>query len=1228
MSDSIYNSILKPLWELEPLQQLSEALHQPAHVNASGLADSAAAAILSALCSKDDRPYIIICENELLARRHAEDMNTLGVSAKVLPPLEISFIKTDASSRDVSMQRLAALGDLLTGKIKALVVPVEAAQLRVPNQRIFESNIIRLELSQTVRPEELVQALVKAGYERTSLVESRGQCAMRGGIVDIYPIGMSNAVRIEFFDDEVDSIRYFDVLTQRSLDSMRQLSIYPAVEALFTDEEAGIAADTLERILRDENETDKLDRQRSIEREFGLVPFERFFELAEPKDDETKDTLPSMWDLGTEDDTEGQTAKQELTPLTTVAGKRYMPVVDALRNSKNIDLNYTISAVLCHNLTDIINLLPNSVVIFEQAGAIKQRMTGLKSDFELNYKNAFERGEAIRNQSDILISYDSLIEAAIPHTTLSLDLFFQTKYDIAPQKLVRFDALNTPGFNANMHELAGEIKRCQSSNAYIILLSGGSARGQRLSKSLYDEGVVVPFADAENYQAKRSVPVILPGNLTSGFIFNDIKLNVYCEDDAFGKGKQKKRVVSSAEKKTAAFIQLKYGDYVVHENHGIGQYLGTVRMTIEGTSRDFLYIRYAGTDKLYVPTDQMDRIQKYIGSEGENPKLNSLSGGDWQKQKAKVKRAIKEIAGDLIKLYAERATAPGYAFSPDTPWQKEFEDAFPYEETPDQITAIQEIKRDMEKPLVMDRLLCGDVGYGKTEVALRSVFKCVVEGKQAVLLAPTTILVQQHYATALNRFGNFPVHIDTLSRFKTPSEQREVIRKLKTGEIDFIIGTHRLLSSEIEYKDLGLLVVDEEQRFGVGHKEKIKQYKKSVDVLTLTATPIPRTLHMSMVGIRDMSILNTPPEERFPVQTYVCEYSDGLVRDAILRELARDGQVYVLYNRVQSIELIYNRLKKLVPEARIAFAHGQMREQNLEDVMLDFYDGKFDVLLCSTIIEAGLDVPRANTLIVYDADRFGLSQLYQLRGRVGRSNRIAYAYLTVNPRKILTQDAEKRLNAIREFTEFGSGFRVAMRDLEIRGTGNILGAEQSGHMAAVGYDLYIKMINEAIAELQGTAPESRIQTRIELKLDAYLPQEYISGDAIRIEMYKRIAEIHDEASRNDVIDELIDRFGDPGKPVMNLICISHLKSLCESLGIEHVTYRQNALLMRFSPLAQIDLDALITAMSKDTRMKLLPRTQGVLSFSEDRVSLEKLLSDCIEALGRVKEQQTTVPKEN
>ena len=878
----------------------------------------------------------------------------------------------------------------------------------------------------------------------------------------------------------------------------------------------------------------------------------------------------------------------------------------------------------------LLDYFDDPILVLDQPERVRERAENRFLEFKEMFTAAVEHGDALGIQAQLLLTYDELLAHMDGRSMIIANPFLRSDSDFRPQAVVQIEGRNAAGYQANIQELKLDIDKWREDGWQIALLAGGKARSERLLGALESLECPADFPEEWPERIAPGRPVILPLALNRGFIYPEIRFALVSESDIYGVSRQKKRARARSGEKIAAFTDLKVGDYVVHENHGVGQFMGVVRLASEGTYRDFLHIRYQGTDKLYVPTDQLDRVQKYIGSEGEAPRLNRLSGGEWQRQKAKVRQSIQDIAGDLLKLYAQREAAPGHAFDRDTPWQREFEDNFPYEETPDQLAAIEEIKRDMERPRPMDRLLCGDVGYGKTEVALRAIFKAVMGGKQAAMLAPTTILVQQHYATMVNRFSGFPVRVEVLSRFKTASEQKQILQQLRDGSIDVIVGTHRLLAKDVEFKDLGLLVVDEEQRFGVAHKEAIKKLKKNIDVLTLTATPIPRTLHMSMVGIRDMSLLQSPPEERYPVQTYVVEYSDGLVRDAILRELARGGQVYVLYNRVQTIEVMYARLKRLVPEARIAVGHGQMREHALEDVMLDFYDGKFDVLLCTTIIEAGLDVQRANTLIVCNADQFGLSQLYQLRGRVGRSNRLAYAYLTVSPNKVLTEAADKRLNAIREFTEFGAGFRVAMRDLEIRGAGNLLGSEQSGFMASVGYDLYVKMIEDTVREMRGDASLGDIETRVDLKVDAYLPSEYVQDDLLRVEMYKKIASIRNRDAREDLIEELIDRFGDPKRPVMNLIEIASLKALCAQIGVDYVCAKGDELWMRFSISADIDLVRVLVAIQKQPQCL---RVQGgnppTLVYFKRGKDAETLLKGAVSAMESVvREYQAGDVKEN
>ncbi len=1216
--------LFRPLDELKTYKALKDAILSPRAQYAYGLDDSQRVHMLCALSRDLNRPVIVVCPNDNVAARMVEDYNQLmGKGAMMLPVREVSFLRAAASSKELTIRRLEALGAFLNGQVRFLAVPADAMMHRLMKKSRFLANCIVIHEGEQLEPMSLMNRLIHAGYERVDIVEARGQCALRGGILDVFPVGHTNAVRIEFFDDEIDSLRDFDVMTQRSINRLEEARMYPASEVLISGEESRAAANTLENLLSVKHKDVQEDRQKQIEKEYDLIPFEEFFKITE-KDDAPLEEMPSFYDLAIPAKKEKKKDTKKAQPLKTALQRKYSPMVDALRSGRNTDGKESVIHILYECTDTVFDYAEDALIVMDEPDRLRERCENRQLEFEEYFKAAMERDEAFTEQADLLMSFDYLLTKSDKRSVLVLQPFLRTQSDFRFANIFKFEGMNATGYSGNMKELARDVRKWKEEGWRVALYAGGVARGKRLNNALIEENAIVPFLEEEPSLLEKGVPAIFPKTISKGFVYPEIKFAVISDGDIFGHGKQKTRTVTRTGNKMAAFTDLNVGDYVVHENHGIGQYMGTVRLSSEGKYRDFLHIRYNGTDKLYVPTDQMDRVQKYIGSEGEIPKLNKLSGGEWQKQKARVKNSIKEIAGDLIKLYAERRAVPGHAFGQDTPWQREFEDAFPFEETPDQLTAIDDIKRDMERPQVMDRLLCGDVGYGKTEVALRAIFKCIMDGKQAALLAPTTILVQQHYATMLNRFHNFPIEIDSLSRFKSAAEQKQTIEKLKSGKIDVIVGTHRLLNKDIEYKDLGLLVVDEEQRFGVGHKEAIKQYKKSIDVLTLSATPIPRTLHMSMVGIRDMSLLQSPPEERYPVQTYVVEYSDGLIRDAILRELSRGGQVYVLHNRVQTIDMMFERLKKLVPEARIAVGHGQMREHALEDVMLDFYEGKFDVLLCTTIIEAGLDVPRANTLIVCDSDRFGLSQLYQLRGRVGRSNRLAYAYLTVNPSKVLTQDAEKRLSAIREFTEFGSGFRVAMRDLEIRGTGNILGAEQSGHMAAVGYDLYVKMIDETVREMRGDIRQGDIQTRIEIKADAYLPSDYVASDVMRVEMYKKIAAIDSPDAREDLIEELIDRFGDPTKPVMNLIDIAQLKSLCSRLGIDLVQGKGDQLAMRFSNMADLDIVLLLKAIEPMKKcFRFMPTNPPVLSYFEFGKKQEELVKGAVEAMQKVVEKVCT-----
>ncbi|MBQ3425018.1 MAG: transcription-repair coupling factor [Clostridia bacterium] len=1208
--------LFEPLEASAPFAEMIGSLEAPCVCSVYGPDEAQRAHLLAATALKTGRPLLVVSPNEVTAARTAEDMNVLLSGAvRLLPARDVTFLKTAASSRELSMRRIEALGDCLGGGVRALVVSADAMQFRLPPAGSFEKYIVTIAEEQQLEPAQLMDRLIRSGYERVQLVDARGQCAIRGGIVDVYPVGQPTAVRVEFFDDEVDSIRSFDIMTQRSTTRMKSVRVYPAQEILLdrTDRELAVSR-LMEALGAADGGEPESSRQSAIEREFDLIPFDEFLRMTESSDEEADGgaAVPAARAAA------GASANRVVAG--TALERNFAGALEALRTDRIPDGADSLLPMLLDHHSLPQDYLVRPILVFDQPDRLRERCENRTLEFRERYTVALERREALACQGDLLMSFDAILARSREESVILTNLFMRTERDFKPTALIKFECRNASAYQGNIRELARDLDRWKANGWKVALLAGGIARGERLEGALKTQQSPAAFLPEPPQSLTGAQPVILPLTLSRGFLYPEAKFALVAESDIYGANRQRSRARSTKGEKIAAFTDLKVGDYVVHENHGIGQYMGIVRLASEGTYREFLHIRYQGSDKLSVPTDQLDRVQKYIGSEGDTPKLNRLSGGEWQRQKSRVRQSIQEIAGDLLKLYAQRETAEGYAFDPDTPWQQEFEDSFPFEETPDQITAIEEIKRDMEKPRIMDRLLCGDVGYGKTEVALRAIFKCVMSGKQAAMLAPTTILVQQHYATMLNRFSGFPIRVETISRFKSAAEQKQILKKLADGELDVVVGTHRLLAKDVKFKDLGLLVVDEEQRFGVTHKEAIKQMKRTVDVLTQTATPIPRTLHMSMVGIRDMSLLQSPPEERFPVQTYVVEYSDGLVRDAILRELSRGGQVYVLHNRVQTIEIMYTRLKKLVPEARIAIGHGQMREHALEDVMLDFYEGKFDVLLCTTIIEAGLDVPRANTLIVCDADRFGLSQLYQLRGRVGRSNRLAYAYLTVNPSKVLTEAADKRLAAIREFTEFGSGFRVAMRDLEIRGAGNLLGSEQSGFMASVGYDLYVKMIEESVHQLRGDVNLEDIETRLELKIDAYLPQEYIPNDLLRVEMYKKIASIRDRESRDDLIDELIDRFGDPNRPVMNLIEAAHLKALCGRIGIDYATVRGGELVMRFSMAADIDLiEVLKAARNFPKALRVRGGNPPELVYSEGQKEPEALVQGCVRVMEKLTE---------
>ena len=1198
MNQSYLTSLTSPV-----LQQLLDALGARKSVAVASVTESQGAFLAAYLAGKTGKRVLFVLPNDLKTIRAADDaQQLLGTQAACFPAGEISITR-GASSHESAWRRLETLSRVTQGDVRLLCASMDAMMLRMGSPDQFRAAVIRLAPGDCIPPTEMIQRLVRMGYDRVDMVEGKGQCALRGAILDVYPPSASEGIRFEFFDDEVDSIRTFDCISQRTQEKLRAAVIPPACETLLDPAEFASAA----RRMREALDFDPPAPSGSALLFDDLPPL--------PEDD---DELPSFFDekIAPKARKKVQDAarQQEIERRTAFL----MQDADLIEGGTPFRRIRAWLPVLTDNTFALTDWFRPDVVLLLQPDQLRDRAAERLNGFGQDLQSAMERGEAVQAQEKLLMDWETILSSFDGCAVASFAEFLRGMGGVKPEVVLDCGAKGVATYQNQLKSLATDVKSWRQQGFCVLLLSGGVARGKRLAQALEELSSPATFAESLHNLIPGEA-LVLPVTLSHGFVWPEAKLAVIADTDIYGAGYRKAKSRRSAGEKIAAFTDLKVGDYVVHEDHGVGIYQGTARIQSEGTYRDYLLIQYLGTDKLYVPVEQLERVQRYIGNPNQPPKLNKLGGGDWQKQKGKVKEGLRKLAFDLVKLYAQRSQKVGYAFSPDTPWQREFEDLFPYELTPDQQQSVEEITRDMESDRNMDRLLCGDVGYGKTEVSLRAAFKAVCDSKQVAILAPTTILAQQHYNTVKKRFQGFPVEVEVLSRFRTPKEQKDILARLKEGKIDIIVGTHRLLAKDVAYKDLGLLIVDEEQRFGVAHKEVIKNMKNQMDVLTLSATPIPRTLHMSMVGIRDMSVLETPPEERLPVQTHVVDYSDAVVRDAILRELSRGGQVYFLYNRVHSIERFYTRLRALVPEARIGVAHGQMKEHGLEDVMMDFYAGSYDVLLCTTIIESGLDVPTANTLIVYDADRFGLSQLYQLRGRVGRSNRQAYAYFTVRPDKMLSETAEQRLSAIREFTEFGAGFRIAMRDLEIRGAGNILGPEQHGHLATVGYDMYCKLIEETLHEVQGTESAAKpLDTRVNLRVDAYLPGDYVKDERQRMEMYKRIAAMQTQADREDIEEELLDRFGEAPPVVDTLLDVAQIRAMANSLGVMTVAWRKGEIVMRVDPRYIPDPALLLQALQDtDGRLRLTSKPIAAILFKDAFMQEQDALHTCLTILKRI-----------
>ena len=997
-------------------------------------------------------PYrLILAEDERRAREIYEDYRFYDRKVYSYPAKDLLFFQADIHGNLLIRQRMKVIKALLEEKELTVVTSIDGCMDFLESLEKIKEQLIHYESDSTVDIEQLKNQLVALGYERVGQVEMPGQFSVRGGIVDIYCLTEENPWRIELWGDEIDSIRSFDPESQRSLENLEELTIYPAVEHI----------------------GDK-----------DMVSFLDYF----PEE--------------------------------------------------------------------------RTIIFLDEPNRLTEKGGAVEEEYRQSRMHREEKGS--RNlPENWLCSFEQLQKELNKRNCISVCALEPKQAGWKVREKFYLEVKSISAYNNSFELLVKDLHQYKKQGYRIALLSGSRTRAERLAKDLQEEGLAAFYGQDYDREICPGEIMVVYGHAKKDFEYPLIKFAVMTESDIFGQEQKKKKKKNYSGSRIQDFAELSIGDFVVHEKHGLGIYRGIEKVEVDRIVKDYIKIEYRGGSNLYIPATQLDCLQKYSGADAAKaPKLNKLGTQEWNKTKSKVRGAVKNIAKELVELYAVRQEKEGYVCGPDTVWQREFEEMFPYEETEDQLSAIEDTKRDMESTRIMDRLICGDVGYGKTEVALRAAFKEVQESRQVAYLAPTTILAQQIYNTFVQRMKEFPVRVELLCRFRTPAQQKKAIEDLKKGQVDVIIGTHRILSKDVQFKNLGLLIVDEEQRFGVTHKEKIKQLKKDVDVLTLTATPIPRTLHMSLIGIRDMSVLEEPPMDRMPIQTYVMEYDEETVREAINRELRRGGQVYYVYNRVTDIADVALRIAKLVPDARVDFAHGQMSERELENVMYSFVNGDIDVLVSTTIIETGLDISNVNTMIIHDSDRYGLSQLYQLRGRIGRSNRTAYAFLMYRKNVMLKETAEKRLAAIREYTDLGSGFKIAMRDLELRGAGNLLGAQQHGHMNAVGYDLYCKMLNEAVKEAKGIHTMEDFETSVDLNVDAYIPDSYISNEFQKLDIYKRIAGIETQQDYDDMLEELLDRFGEPGKAVLNLLAIAKLKAIAHQGYVTEI--KQTGKTVRFT----------------------------------------------------------------
>lgn len=1093
----------------------------------SGVTDTVKSHIAYSLCRKLNKRLFFVTYSESNAKKIAEDCGFFfGENISYFPDRELMFYDVEAAAQDIKKDRLTIIEKLISYKNKPLIVTTfNALQSPTVSKKLYESSVITLKVGDECDLSRISEKMVALGYKSVDMIEGRGQFSIRGGIFDFYPLWSELALRIELFDTEIEGIRYFDPDNQRTVENINETKITPVTEEIITEDKRKELAAVLENLIKKSKKSEKL--QEMLKRDSERIKEEISF--------------PSM--------------------------DKYIPFLSEEINS------------LWDYITD------EYLVIFDDPKRIKETAQSNDNRFDDSITDMLEREVIPKSSFNYRKKYKNIISDAEKKAFVSFSPLSVHSFDFKPKYISAVTVKSLNNYNGKLALLYDAIRYYKENKYKILVLAGGRQRGNGLSEQLAAENIMSSFFESGDVTLENGKVIITVGSISRGFEYPLIRTVVISDKEIFGEAKKKKKPKFSSKDAVQSFSDLSVGDYVVHQNHGIGKYVGIQRLTVGGVKRDYLKILYKGEDCLYVPTDQLKMLFKYTGG-SNSVHLNRLGGADWKKTKERVRASCADMANKLIALYAKRVSLKGIEYLPDTEWQRDFEASFPYDETDDQLKSVEEIKADMESGKPMDRLLCGDVGYGKTEVAMRAAFKAVMSGYQVAYLVPTTILASQHYSTFKQRMNGFAVNVAMLSRFVPAAAQKKITEDLKCGNIDIIIGTHRLLNKNIKYKRLGLLIIDEEQRFGVSHKERIKEMKNEIDVLTLSATPIPRTLHMSLSGIRDMSVLTTPPGDRYPVATYVLEYNEDVIKEAIEKETARGGQVFYLYNRVEGIEKKTEELKRLLPELKIVAAHGKMSENQLESIMLDVSEGETDVLVCTTIIETGLDIPNVNTIIIEDSERLGLSQLYQLRGRVGRSNRLAYAYLTYRKDKVLNEDAQKRLTAIKEFTEFGSGFKIALKDLEIRGTGNVVGPQQSGNMEVVGYDMYCKLLSEAVAELKGKKKQEETETLVDLPVNAFIPESYISSHRQRIELYKKISAIETKEDMLDVYDETLDRFGDVPGEVNNLMLTALVRFSAAKRRFTELKGGKNELFLYFASENPPAFEKLIEKMKTDKNIIL------------------------------------------